>query len=66
MPKKSIPADCMPACVSCAFFMCEPKEDLGFCRRYPPMIIEAEDGYDSCIPVTARADWCGEFIRKVN
>jgi len=46
--------------------MCEPKEELGFCRRYPPMIIEAEDGYDSCIPVTARADWCGEFIRKVN
>jgi hypothetical protein len=66
MPKKSIPIDCMPACVSCAFFSCEPKDDLGFCFRYPPTIIEMEGGYDSCSPVTDRTDWCGEFVRKVN
>jgi hypothetical protein len=66
MSKKSIPDDCMPACVSCAFFMCELKEDLGFCHRYPPTIIEIEGDYDSCYPVTSRSDWCGEFVRRVN
>jgi hypothetical protein len=56
----------MPACVSCAFFMCELIEDVGFCHRYPPTIIEIEGDYDSCYPVTSRSDWCGEFIRRVN
>ena len=56
----------MPACISCAFYTCEPKEDVGFCYRYPPTIIEMEGDYDSCYPVTGRTDWCGEFVRRVN
>lgn len=66
MPSKKIPDDCMPACISCAFFICEPKEDLGYCYRYPPKLIEIEGNFESCYPVTERKDWCGEFVRKVN
>lgn len=61
-----IPKDCMPACVSCAFFSAEPKDDLGICRRYPPYIVEIEGDFESCYPVIDRIDWCGEFVRKVN
>ncbi len=65
--KKKIPDDCMPACVSCAFFHAEPKDELGFCRRYPPSLIALEDGdYDCMYPIVDRKEWCGEFIRKVN
>jgi hypothetical protein len=66
MKSNKIPDDCMPACVSCAFFDISPKDDLGICRRYPPTLFQIEDEYDSCYPVTERSDWCGEFIRKVN
>ena len=66
MPKK-IPADCMPSCQNCSFFLTEPKEDLGFCRRYPPIVISVgEDEYDTTFPVVARDEWCGEFHRFVN
>ena len=56
----------MPACISCAFYSCEPKDDLGYCYRYPPTLVEIEGNYESCYPVTERTDWCGEFVRKVN
>jgi hypothetical protein len=64
MPKKE---DWMPACQSCSFFEIEVKEDLGYCRRYPPTLIKTgEDDYDCTYPVTARDDWCGEFHRFSN
>ena len=66
MPKIKIPDDCMPACISCAFYSCEPKDDLGYCYRYPPILVEIEGNFESCYPVTERTDWCGEFVRKVN
>jgi hypothetical protein len=66
MATKKIPADCMPACISCAFYSCEPKDDLGYCNRYPPTLMEIEGNFESCFPVTERTDWCGEFTRKVN
>lgn len=66
MPVKKIPKDCMPACVSCAFFFAEPKDDLGFCRRYPPTIVSLDDGFDSIFPIVEKQDWCGDFVRKVN
>jgi hypothetical protein len=63
-PKKE---DWMPACQSCSFFEIEVKEDLGYCRRYPPTLIKTgEDDYDCTYPVTARDDWCGEFHRFSN
>lgn len=64
MPKKE---DWMPACQSCSFFEIEVKEELGYCRRYPPTLIKTgEDDYDCTYPVTARDDWCGEFHRFSN
>jgi hypothetical protein len=64
MPKKE---DWMPARQSCSFFEIEVKEDLGYCRRYPPTLIKTgEDDYDCTYPVTARDDWCGEFHRFSN
>ena len=49
MPKKSIPDDCMPACISCAFYNCEPKDDLSYCYRYPPTLIEIEGNFEQHI-----------------
>jgi hypothetical protein len=65
MPKKK--EDWMPACQSCSFFEIEVKEDLGYCRRYPPILVRVgDDDYDCTYPVTARDDWCGEFHRFSN
>jgi hypothetical protein len=59
--------DWMPACQSCSFFEIEAKEDLGYCRRYPPTLLNTgEDSYDSTYPVVGRTDWCGEFHRFTN
>jgi hypothetical protein len=64
MPKKE---DWMPACQSCSFFEIEVKEDLGYCRRYPPILISVgSDDYDCTYPITSRDDWCGEFHRFSN
>jgi hypothetical protein len=63
--KKRIVVD-IPTCASCAFFSIEPKDDLGFCRRYPPSLIQVDGDFDSCFPVSEPHDWCGEFTRKVN
>lgn len=64
MPKKE---DWMPACQSCSFFEIEQKEDLGYCRRYPPTLIHmGDDNFDSTFPIVARDDWCGEFHRFSN
>jgi hypothetical protein len=64
MPKKE---DWMPACQSCSFFEIEVKEELGYCRRYPPILISVgSDDYDCTYPITSRDDWCGEFHRFSN
>lgn len=64
---KKLPADCMPACNSCSFFKADPKDDLGFCYRYPPTIVQLGDlDFDSIFPVVARDEWCGEFHRFSN
>jgi hypothetical protein len=65
--KKKLPKDCLPACVSCIYFNIEPKDDLGFCRRFPPTILAMEGGdFDCVFAIVSKDDWCGEFIRKVN
>jgi hypothetical protein len=64
---KKLPSDCMPSCKNCSFLEREPKDDMGFCRRYPPVIINSgEDDYESILPVVSLNDWCGEFNRFVN
>jgi hypothetical protein len=57
----------MPLCGSCSFFEREPKEEMGYCRRYPPVIINLnDDEYESILPIVNLSDWCGEFNRFVN
>lgn len=64
---KKIPDDCMPKCASCAFFVCELKEDIGMCKRYPPVVLYiGDEEFDSSFPVIPRSEWCGEFVRKTN
>jgi hypothetical protein len=63
-PKKE---DWMPACKSCSFFDADPKEDIGYCRRYPPTLISVgDDDYDCVFVITSSDDWCGEFHRFSN
>lgn len=62
-PKKQ--EDWMPKCTNCAFFVCDPKEDLGECRRLPPVVFaEGDDGVGFSFSLSTREMWCGEFKRK--
>jgi hypothetical protein len=63
--KKSVPDDCMPRCASCAFFVGDPKEEIGDCRRYPPTTFpDGDEGLGFSFSITVSNMWCGEFIRK--
>lgn len=64
--KKPIPDDCMPKCLTCAFYQGEPGAEAGYCRRYPPQIVASEEGEWSGYPMTSLADWCGEYRRQLD
>ena len=49
------------ACWRCVYFDTEPdmmKDELGFCRRFPPTVVDAD--YNAFVGV-GYTDWCGEF-----
>lgn len=64
--KQALPDDCMPKCATCAFFNKEPKDEIGLCRRYPPVVLIINDEPEMIIPATTPEDWCGEFRRKTS
>lgn len=65
--KKQIPDDCMPRCETCAFFVGDQKEDIGECRRLPPVTFpDVGEGLCFSFGITVKSMWCGEFKRKVN
>lgn len=67
MPKKPPPEDWMPKCAACAFFVSDPKEDVGECRRLPPAVFpDGDDGLGFSFAMTTPDRWCGEFKRQVN
>ncbi len=67
MTKKKLPDDCMPRCSSCAFFISDPKEDMGECRRLPPVTFpDGDEGLGFSFAMTMPEMWCGEFKRQVN
>jgi hypothetical protein len=67
MPKKpAIPADCMPMCKTCAFYLVDPGADFGECRRFPPVMVQEGEGYTFSFPVVNADDFCGEFKRRTN
>jgi hypothetical protein len=62
-----IPDDCMPRCLSCAFFKPDKEADLGECHRLPPILLpESDGGVSFCFALTASEEWCGEFVRYVS
>lgn len=62
----NIPADCMPMCLTCAFFKSDNKTEIGECHRYPPILLPDEHGVSFSFTLTAADDWCGEFVRYVS
>lgn len=65
--KQKLLDDCMPNCKGCSFFLSDPKDVLGECRRYPPVVLYIGDNdFDSSFPLSSADEWCGEFIRRVN
>jgi hypothetical protein len=61
-----IPADCMPMCKTCVFFVFEPQNDVGECRRYPPANIATENTLTYEFSITEPEFWCGEYKRLIN
>jgi hypothetical protein len=62
--KKVDPVD-IETCASCRFFlMDDPKAEAGYCRRFPPVILSADEGTTVSQPVSMPDDWCGEYKRR--
>lgn len=61
-----VPADCMPMCKTCVFFVMEPQNEVGECRRYPPVNIPIESSLTYEFAITEPGFWCGEYRRLTN
>lgn len=60
------PAADPETCASCRFFLLsEPKDEAGYCRRFPPTLIVVNDEPSTAFPVVRHDEWCGEFKRKL-
>jgi hypothetical protein len=61
MTRKKIIAD-PETCASCRFFLLpDPKDDVGYCVRFPPKVIVINDAPESVLPVVRHDEWCGEY-----
>ena len=52
-------------CEYCMFYLPDEVEgeeasEYGICRRYPPRLVEEDDGFSSEYPPIKEDDWCGE------
>lgn len=67
MTKKATKEDWMPMCKTCKFFVIEPKEEIGECRRYPRQAVPLDDEFSFEFPLHhATEDWCGQYQRITN
>lgn len=65
MPKPKKAAD-QKNCEACRHFKAEPKDDLGLCKRLPPVLLVVADEVVCAFPTTCRTDEpCGEFAQKL-
>lgn len=73
----------MARCGDCKFWKNIPAEDpsdeddLGFCHRHPPAVLEPRESQNQTLPyvfriyqrtwhpATSEEDWCGEFVQRV-
>lgn len=61
------PAADPETCASCRFFLLsDPKDEAGYCRRFPPRIVVINDEADSALPVVLYDEYCGEYTRVTN
>jgi hypothetical protein len=61
MVKKTKPT-IAEACQTCRFLLIESaRDEIGFCRRYPPKLIASEEELNFTFPVVAVDEWCGEY-----
>lgn len=51
-----------PRCATCLFFV-HNVEDVGFCRRFPPLAQITQDGF-SPFPEVDASLWCGEHRQR--
>lgn len=59
--------DWMPRCGSCAFFVSDAKDDIGECRRLPPVVFpDGDEGLGFSFSMSTSEQWCGEFKRVTN
>ena len=59
--------DWMPRCKNCAFFVDDPKGEIGECRRLPPVVFpDGDDGLGFSFSMSTPDMWCGEFKRVTN
>lgn len=62
-PTAAIDSD---TCASCRFFhLHDPKDEAGYCRRFPPALIVVNDEPSSALPVARHDEWCGEFAGRL-
>ncbi|HEY0063161.1 MAG TPA: high-potential iron-sulfur protein [Telluria sp.] len=64
---KKLPPD-PQSCESCRFFLANKTDEFGFCRRYPPKAVQADDGTETTLsaPTASTSDWCGEYQRTTH
>lgn len=61
MAKKPAKTEWPESCKSCRFMQMEPRDDAGYCRRYPPAPVTDDEGMCFTFPEVLPEDWCGEF-----
>lgn len=64
--KPGFPGELINKCERCVFWDSQGPSDndgpkVGWCRRYPPVVIFEGDSFQSKSPLTDTFDWCGEF-----
>jgi len=65
MAKKIIPSD-PQCCAGCKFHKPNQDDEYGFCLRYPPVAAIDDEAPVMLWPITALAEWCGEFVQKTH
>lgn len=67
MAKKKAEPEDLETCSNCRFFLLEhPKDDAGYCRRFPPAYVGDQEEGGFTHPVVIPIDWCGEYRRRTN
>lgn len=54
-------------CENCIHGRFEPGDELGYCHRYPPVLLQQEDGeIIYSFAIVPAAEFCGEYCRRTS